>query len=95
MEKVNEPDSENHPELNPGRSGITSQKKVDKSSTSTRVQRRRALSSASGDFDQEEYLLHRRYQPLKRLMIISDPGQVIRAVGGLENIDNPKDIVDD
>ena len=69
-EKVNEPDLENHSELNPGRSRITRQKKVDKSSTSTRVQRRRALSSANGDSDQEQYLLHRQYQPLKRLMII-------------------------
>ena len=58
VEKVNEPDSENNPELNPGRSRITRQKKVDKSSTSARVQRRRALSSASGDSDQEEHLLH-------------------------------------
>ena len=49
-EKVNEPDSENHSELNPGRSRITRQKKVDKSSTSSRVQ--------SGDSDQKEYLLH-------------------------------------
>ena len=61
-EKVNEPDSENHSELNPGRSRITRQKKVDKSSTSARVQRRRALSSASRDSDQEEYLVHLQYQ---------------------------------
>ena len=95
LEKVNEPDSENNPELNPGRSRITRQKKVDKSSTSARVQRRRALSSASGDSDQEEYLLHLQIPAIEEADDNSEPGQLIRAEGELECINNPEDIVDE
>ena len=95
LEKVNEPDSENNPELNPGRSRITRQKKVDKSSTSARVQRRRALSSASGDSDQEEYLLHPQIPAIEEADDNSEPGQLHRAEGELESINNPVDIFDE
>ena len=53
LEKINKPDSVDDPELQSRRSRIKRQENVGKRSTSARVRRRRALSSAS-DSEKEE-----------------------------------------
>ena len=77
--RVNGCDSENNPELNLGSRRITRQKRVDKRSTSARAQRRRALSSGSGDSYQEEYLRQLQALATEGADDNSEPGQLVKA----------------